>query len=517
MKPVVIATVAGSAVVALLRFFRLHALPIFSDEAIYLRWGQLIAGEPSLAIVVPLVDPKPPLHSALLALVMSAGLDPVWSGRALSALTGVLLIPAAVLLLREIQIDRETIFAAVALLSVSPFLAFYQRLATADALFATLTVVCVWLALRLGRRPSISNALAFGAALGAAMLTRQVFSLALMPVTLIAVFAACPKQKRRTLAIWIGGVAVAVAILSPYLLANRDLYSTGLTAELRRRMFHHSYLTDTHGAERLSIISGNLKEILLPPGWFWHYLTPPVYATAVFALYGLIVRRRGLAVLLIGWFVLLLAPTVLFGSVTFPRYALSPAIPLILAAAIGLADVIRRPVVVAAAVLALSIMPLHAIWLQATKWDRQPLLPRDHWQYVSGWPAGYAMEQALRWVEARLRHERPTLVTGEGWGIPDDVVWLRYVDDPRVSLRFVRSHRGVPRAGVTETFSETWRPDAQPLALPPEGPVYYFDRFVSGRTVAHDPTALAEDPVVFMNPMRDPTQPADGVVVFRIR
>ena len=58
----------------LIRAQQLLALPIFGDEAIYLRWAQLVrAGHPW----VSLADPKPPLHFWLLAAIYPLTADPL--------------------------------------------------------------------------------------------------------------------------------------------------------------------------------------------------------------------------------------------------------------------------------------------------------------------------------------------------------------------------------------------------------------------------------------------------------
>src|SRR5947209_1448634 len=71
-----------------MRMAGLMALPIFGDEAIYLRWAQLVRGEGVSHAYwwVSLADPKPPLHYWLLALVLRWANDPLWVGRMLSVL-----------------------------------------------------------------------------------------------------------------------------------------------------------------------------------------------------------------------------------------------------------------------------------------------------------------------------------------------------------------------------------------------------------------------------------------------
>jgi hypothetical protein len=522
--------------IAALRLWNLGALPLFNDEVIYLRWAQIIATQPSLAVRIPLTDPKPPLHSAVLAAALKTGGDPLLSGRVVSVIAGILMIPLLALLVRDLGGSSMAMVAAAAFAATSPFLSFYQRLATADALFATEVVLCIWLALRM-RSP-----VPLGLALGAALLTRQVFSVVLVPVTLISVVlrsstmwsaaalaAALPSRtksggyRRRTPDRgsrvvddswrWLCAVGIAVLLLLPYVLSEPHRYSGRVAAELRLRMFHHTAAIEMPASDRFAIVKRNLASVLAPDGWMWHYLTPPLYVASGLALVWLLFRKPRSAVVLLVWFGAFAAPTIVFAVHAYPRYALAAVIPLLIAAALAIGDMPR--IVAAIGLIALSVLPVRDTFVQVTRWQRQHLLPVDRWQYISGWPAGGAMEDAYRWLDARIRVTPSTLITGEGWGIPDDAVWVRYEGHPRAALRYVASNQGVPTLGTTPTFSRTLDPASTELAVPAHGPVYYVARFIGKEAKPVPPGTFVEDPVVFTNPTRETF--ADGVVIYRLR
>src|SRR3954468_19404818 len=74
-------------------------LPVFGDEAIYLRWAQLIRqGHPWVSIC----DPKPPLHFWAIAAAMNLTADPLWAARFLSVLAGVVAAPLTLWLCEEL-------------------------------------------------------------------------------------------------------------------------------------------------------------------------------------------------------------------------------------------------------------------------------------------------------------------------------------------------------------------------------------------------------------------------------
>ncbi len=188
-----------------LRVIHLLALPIFGDESIYLRWAQLIRGEAvsgGMHLWVSLADPKPPLHFWLLAGVFHWTADTLLAARLVSVLAGVACVPVMMavgvefghfLVPRDKQISGRGLGALAAVLGIfCPFLAFYQRLATADALFTAESLVIVWLSLRWARLVFDGGgkawlaAAALGVAIGAGLLTRQGVSYTICAMPLAA-------------------------------------------------------------------------------------------------------------------------------------------------------------------------------------------------------------------------------------------------------------------------------------------------------------------------------------------
>src|SRR3954469_8492966 len=81
----------------LLRLPNLRAMPIFCDEATYVRWAQLIWKDPAHNYWVSMEDAKLPVHYWALALFSGAGRtlggDPLWWGRLFSVICGAAMIP----------------------------------------------------------------------------------------------------------------------------------------------------------------------------------------------------------------------------------------------------------------------------------------------------------------------------------------------------------------------------------------------------------------------------------------
>src|SRR3989344_3182848 len=70
-----------------LRIPNLTLQPIFADEAIYIRWAQVMKSEPTLRFL-PLSDGKTPLFMWTMMPLFKVFEDPLFAGRFLSVMSG---------------------------------------------------------------------------------------------------------------------------------------------------------------------------------------------------------------------------------------------------------------------------------------------------------------------------------------------------------------------------------------------------------------------------------------------
>ena len=126
---------------AVLRFVNLNSLPIFADEAIYVRWSQVMRAESSLRFL-PLSDGKQPLFMwATIPILKIFTTDPLLAGRTLSGLCGLASVfgvgTAAYLLFKN---SHQALLSA-AIYAVLPYAVFFDRMALADSM---LTMFFIW-------------------------------------------------------------------------------------------------------------------------------------------------------------------------------------------------------------------------------------------------------------------------------------------------------------------------------------------------------------------------------------
>lgn len=156
----------------LFRILNLTQIPVFADEAIYLRWAQIMKAEETLRFL-PLSDGKQPLYMWLVIPFYKLILDPLFAGRLLSVLsglaTGVFVFLSSQLLFN----NKKVTVLAFTIAILSPFLIFFNRLALVDSLLAMFGIMTFYFALLTAKTRRNDVAMVAGVCLGAAYLTKS--------------------------------------------------------------------------------------------------------------------------------------------------------------------------------------------------------------------------------------------------------------------------------------------------------------------------------------------------------
>ena len=170
------------------RLINLTKIPVFADEAIYVRWSQVIRAVQTLRFL-PLSDGKQPLFMWLVIPFFKIFSDPLFAGRFVSVLSGCGTL-LGIITLSYILFKNKTVTITAALFyALSPFTFFFDRLALADSLlsmFGIWTFIFSYLAIKKQR---LDFAMLAGFALGGAWLTKSpalFFTLMLPTVWLFA-------------------------------------------------------------------------------------------------------------------------------------------------------------------------------------------------------------------------------------------------------------------------------------------------------------------------------------------
>ncbi len=200
----------ATAVYAALRLTGLTALPIFSDEAIYIHWAQIISRDPS-QFLISFTDGKQPLFMWLNTLTVDWFADPLVSGRVVSVIAGWFSMFGLYRIGRMLW-DAKVGAAAAMLYVLCPYTFFFDRLALVDGLMTALGIWSMFWAFRIIReegedKPNFRN---LGIALGLSVLTKAT-ALLLFPVIGL-MFLLNKVQKRSDF--WVhSGIALGIAVV----------------------------------------------------------------------------------------------------------------------------------------------------------------------------------------------------------------------------------------------------------------------------------------------------------------
>ena len=391
----------GSLLLCLsLRLAGAGRLPVFIDEAIHLAQAReaWFAGawlHPGIARYLP---------TWLNALVAVHAPDPLLALRVTSGVFGTL-SAAGLLALGFGNAQPWAGVVAAALYAVVPYGVVHDRVGLVDPLLTTLLVWSVVVASRWREGPSLPRTVVLGLLAGGMLLTKPYGALALAVPILFA--------PRRPSGRW-NWQAVAGAFLVAALAA------TPLWVDLRSVA---GIVATGQGSATWADLSESILRLVEAGRWLAIYLTPSGVALAALALLrqwtGGRAPWRVLAVWVVWCPLLAIALALQTAFAQFPRHLL-PSVPLLLyviASEVTALFVGRARWLLSAglAIFGVQSLVLDAAWIGDPR--SAPIVPVDHWQYVTGWPSGYG----LREVSDRLRAERrsgPVVVLRDSQWVP---------------------------------------------------------------------------------------------------
>lgn len=172
------------------RFQNLIAIPIFCDEAIYIRWSQLIRNVETLRFI-PLTDGKQPLFMWITASMLKFFNDPLISGRLVSIMSGfgimlgIFFVTTTIISFKDKEInplkfllksvkDNYRIGLISSLIYIFlPFSFFFDRMALPDNLLSFFGIWSLLFTFLLAKFKRLDLAMILGVILGFAWLTKS--------------------------------------------------------------------------------------------------------------------------------------------------------------------------------------------------------------------------------------------------------------------------------------------------------------------------------------------------------
>ncbi len=396
MRKLIVPLVLLGTAFWLTRLINLTLLPIFTDEAIYLRWAQIALHDPVWHFI-SLTDGKQPLFIWLMLPFMKVVADPLLAGRLVSVAAGFFGLLGMIFLGWEVSRNNKVALVSGGLYLISPFFLWYDRVALMDGLLNVFGIWSLALSLMLVRTLRFRVALFLGLVIGGGLLTKSSadFFLYFLPATLL-LFDWKSSPRWATLGKWFVLVLTA-AILSQIiynLLRISPLFymigQKNLTFVLSfKEFFSHPFI----------FLQGNLRGL---GGWLFDYLTVPVILLTLLASIWALRKKPALTLVLLFWFFFPFVALAAFGKVIYPRFILFMVPPLFILSAefmVFLTQKIRQAFILIILSLLFFSLPLYFDWQILTNPVNAPLPFIDREQFLDSWPAGFGVKETITFLK----------------------------------------------------------------------------------------------------------------------
>ena len=412
------------------RLVNLTTFPIFTDEAIYIRWSQ-IASRDAAWRFISLVDGKQPMYTWIAMVVMRFVSDPVLAGRLVSVLAGFGSLVGMFLLGREVFKSVRIGVIASMLYLISPFALVYDRMALYDSLVAMFSIWNLYGAILLVRHIRLDIALIFGITLGLGMLNKSsgFLSLYMVPLTLV-LFDWKRAGIVRLFVRWVLCVLVAVLI-------SQGLYSVlrlsplfGVIAQ-KNAIFVYPFAEWVKHPTNFFI--GNIRGMF---DWLINYLTWPVWIAALLPMFTFWRQPRE-KLLLYSWWLVPFVALALFARVLYPRFILFMAMPLLIFPAVVVDGIMKKYKRTVFGFFVIGIMIIPSIWtdyLLITKPVYAPIAQADRGQYMNDWPSGWGVREVKDFLLNESAREKVVVYTDGTFGLLPYGLEMYLVDLPNIEI-----------------------------------------------------------------------------------
>ncbi len=410
------------------RLYRLTKVPVFCDEAIYIRWAQIMRNEPSLRFL-PLQDGKQPLFMWLVMPMLKLFSDPLFAGRFASVLAG-LAVLFAVLIYQYINTKRWRWWVGLIYIFL-PFSVFFDRMALVDSLLAAFGVWALNFAVLLGMTLRLDVAMILGMILGGSLLTKSpgMFFVILAPV--VAALQLMVNSEKSKVKLKVKSLIKLISLIFVSLAIAFAIYNI-------LRLGPNFHMIKIRNKDYIYSLS-ELKQYPLHPfleniksvgRYYWHYLTPPILFLGLMGILVEIKRFaslkfawRNLGILL--WWGIPLLTQAAIAKVFTARYILFSVPVFILFASFGLRLILEKIKKIARDPLmrrALTLLTLILILSPAFYFDwqlwRNPAqanFPQDERKgYLEDWTAGWGIKSIADYLK-QLPKDKNIVVGTEGF------------------------------------------------------------------------------------------------------
>ena len=415
-----------------LRLYDLNLLPIFGDEAIYIRWAQVMGAQPGLRFL-PLTDGKQPLFMWVLMFLVRRFSDPLAIGRLTSVFYGIGTLLGIFSLSYYLFKNKKIALIASFIYAISPYSLFFDRMALVDSMLSMFGIWTLFLGVVTAKTKRLDFAMLTGFSLGAALLTKSpaTFFVILLPTTWL--LSSTPKGVRNRF----NHFGRLIILLLVTFLISYGMYNILRLGE----SFHMLALRNHDYIYSISHAMSSPFDPLFPflrrsLEWFWQ-LGPSVLIVLLLAGICINLKKFTKEIIILSlWTFLPIIISAEFAKVFTARYITFVVPTFIILAATAFFESKYKNIIT----LVFIFYVLHALWIDnfiLFDVEKVPLPRTERSGYLEEWTAGYGIKEVSEIIrdEYQRKPEEKIVVGTEGYfgPLPDGL--QAYLNDlPEITV-----------------------------------------------------------------------------------
>lgn len=412
------------------RFYHLLSLPIFTDEAIYVRWAQIAKNDATWRFI-SLTDGKQPMFIWIVMIAMRLIKDPLFASRTISVFAGFLTMIGLFFFGKETFKNRWIGLIGSFIYVLYPFGLVYDRLAIYDGLVTTFTVWSLYFEILLVRYIRLDIAFATALIIGGGVLnkTTEFIDLYAMPVLLL-LFNFRQKGWVKKLGQFALYSVLVFILVNLYYSVLRLSPFFHIIAEKNNTFFYTFAEWKQHPWK---FFIGNVNGLI---DWTKIYVMYPVLAL-IAASFFVSFKNFKEKLLLFGWF---LGPFLIFAliaKIMYPRYLLPMTISLLPLAGYTLYEIAKKSKLWIAIIVGILCMALYirADYFILTDFAHAPIPSSDLGQLINDWPAGGGVKETTAFFAEQAKNNKIVIATEGTFGLMPAAYEISLVDNPHVKIQ----------------------------------------------------------------------------------
>lgn len=451
-------------------------LPVFADEAIYIRWSQLIMDDWKRFFFFSMNDGKTPLFIWAMVPFQYLFKDQLFAGRIVSLLVGILQVCVNINIVKKLGGRRKTQILAGLFTTILPFWYFHHRIALMDGMMTLLFSVSYLLLLKsLTQKVDEKGKLDF---------RKDIINKEALPTLFVAGLSFGLAILAKIPAI-LFIPAFFLTILLPKKLSKKfvrlSIIKASLVSALGLAVFGLLIFNPTFGQlfSRGSDFLFPLNEVLLGkwvettasiPNYILYFLVYLTPGLLIFSIIGLFSKTHQKVVHMLFWSgIFFVLPIAFMGKIVYPRYLFPASMFFTLASVMGLESLILNTFktqaklwkkILVGSIVALLISnsiasSIDYINYSLTNASKTPFVSSDVVQYLYEWSSGHGIKETVDLIQKESENQTIAVATEGYFGtLPDGI--LMYLHNRDVDNIYVEGV-GYPLTDIPKSFAQRAR------------------------------------------------------------